>query len=413
MSMITRVRRNVTRGRLRTIGVALAVGVALSAFLILSEINAGVSSNVAAARAAVQDIVTVQQAGSSGFSFSGHVSPSIVPTVRTAPDVVSVQRILLEAPGFTPGNSSGGGRGNFTLFEGIDTTSPISSFGGFGGGSGLSIVSGRTLDAGDENAQVAIIGQQYAATYGKVPGSTIDVNGTGMRVVGVFSTGTSFGDRNVILPFPAAAGTFAQPDPNLLYVTVGAAGDVNGVLSDLRSALGSSYDVSAPSQDSGGAFGDAIDSILSSTQFESLAALGIGAAVMVLVMVLVTAHRTREIGLLKAFGFSNGKILAQLTVEGLVLSLLGLPVGLVATVWLGPTVAQWVAGQAVSSTGAGGRFFGGGGFANRLVGSVSFNITPQVLLLGVAVTFGFGLIGSLYPILRALLLRPAEALRRE
>jgi ABC-type antimicrobial peptide transport system permease subunit len=418
MSVATRVLRNVVRGRARTIGVAFAVGVAISAFLILSQINTGVSANVAAAQAAVQDIVTVQAAGSSEFSLSGHINGSIVPTVRATPHVVSVQRILLETPGFTPGNQSGaggfrggGGAPNFTLYEGIDTTSAITSFGGFAGASTLSVVAGRMLNGSDEGKEVAIVGQQYASDHNVIPGSTISVNGTAIQVVGVFNTGTTFGNRNVILPYPAAQTTFDATGPNLLYLNVDSPDDVSLVVSYLRTTLGSNYDVSAPSEESGGEFASDIASILSSTQFEAEAALGVGAAIMIIVMALVTAQRTREIGVLKAFGFSNGKILTQLVTEGLVLSVLGLPIGLVATVWVGPSVAQMVAGSAAGG-GYGGRGFGGG-FASRLIGSVNFSLTPEVVVVAVAVTFAFGIVGSLYPIVRALRLRPAEALRRE
>jgi ABC-type antimicrobial peptide transport system permease subunit len=410
----------VVRGRARTIGVAFAVGVAISAFLILSQINAGVSANVTAAREAVQDIVTVQPAGSSEFSLASHINSSIVPTVRAAPYVVSVQRILLETPGFTPGNGSGGagsfrgggGGANFTLYEGIDTTSTITSFGGFAGASTLSATSGRMLNASDEDKDVAVVGTGYASEHGVVPGSEISVNGTGVEVVGVFSTGTTFGNRNVILPYPIAQVAFGAAGPNLLYLNVAGPNYVSEVVSYLQGTLGSNYDVSAPSEDGSNTFTSDIDSILSSTQFEAEAALGVGAAIMILVMAIVTSQRTREIGILKAFGFSNGKILAQLVTEGLVLSVLGLPIALVATVWLGPTVAQSIAGSAVAGS-SGGRFFGGGGFASRLIGSVNFSLTPELVAVAVAVTFAFGIIGSLYPIVRALRLRPAEALRRE
>ncbi len=419
MSLLSRAIRNVGRSRARAAGVAIAVGIALSAFLILSTINAGVGDDIAAARAAVQDLITISPAGSSEFGFSSaHLNGSVYPAAERTPDTTSVQRVLLETPGFSGGSGgsppSGGGGGNFsnfTLYEGVDTTGPISSPGAFGGSSSLTITAGVSLNASDENRYVALVGQSFANANDLIPGSHFSVNGTGVTVVGVFSTGTTFGGRNVILPFPIAESAFAVSGPNLIDVEVGNPAELNFVLSDLRSALGSGVDVSAPSQDTGGGFESSIDSVQTSTQFESWAALGVGAAVMVVVMALVTAHRTREIGLLKAFGFGNGRILAQLATEGVLLSLLGLPIGLVATVWLGPSVAQLVAGSS-STTGPGGRHFGGG-FVGRFIGTVNFSITPELLAIGIVVTFAFGLIGSLYPILRALRLKPAEALRNE
>lgn len=411
MSVVSRAVRNVVRARARSVGVAVAVGIALSAFLILSQIDLGVNSDLASARAAVADLIDIEPAGGSGFfDPSAHLPNGLLPTIDKTPEVLSAQRILIESPGFSAGNGSGG-RGNFSLYQGVDTYGPISSFGGFGGGSSVTITLGRTLDAADENASVALVGTTYASDHNVIPGSTISVNGSAERVVGIFSTGSNFGSRNIILPYPAAQSAFAASGPSLISVTVSSSADLDAVLSDLRNALGSNVAVTAPSQSTGGAFGSAVDSILSSTQFESYTALAIGAAVMVVVMALVTAQRTREIGLLKAFGFPNGRILSQLALEGLTLSLIGLPIGLVATVGLGPSVAQLVANSSSAPSGGGGRFFGN--FASRLIGGVSFSITPEILALGIAVTFAFGLIGSLYPILRALRLKPAEAVRRE
>ncbi len=419
MSIATRVWRNVTRGRARTIGVAVALGIALSAFLILSQINTGISASISKAEAALQDVITVQAAGSSGFSFSTHMNGSVASKVDTAPYVTSVQRILIEAPGAnfsgsppTGGGPPSGGGGNFTLYQGIDTdtSAGIGLFGGFGGESTLTITSGRDLDAADENSHSALVGSDYASDHGLIPGSALSVNGTGFTVVGIFSTGTQFGGGGIVLPYPAAQAAFAASGPNLLYVLVGASSDLSSAVQDLRTILGSNYDVSAPSQDAGGGFASSIDSVLASTQFEAEAALAVGAAIMVVVMALVSAQRTKEIGVMKAIGFGNGRVLAQLVTEGLLLSVFGLPIGLLATVWIGPSVAQVVASSAVPS---GGRGFGGNFFASRLLGTVSFSITPGVLLLGIVVTIAFGLVGSLYPIVRALRSRPAEALRHE
>ncbi len=420
MTIATRVWRNVARGRARTLGVAVAVGIALSAFLILSQINTGIGASVASAEAALQDVITVQSAGASTFSFNTHMNGSAASKVATAPYVTSVQRILIEAPGanFSGGMPSGGsppsGSANFTLYQGIDTdtSAGIGLFGGFGGESSFTITAGRDLDAADENSQVALVGSSYASDHSLVPGSPISVNGTTFQVVGLYSTGSMFGGGAIIMPYPAAQAAFAASGPNLLYVLVGAASDLSAAVQDLRTILGSSYDVTAPSEDAGGGFASALGSVLSSTQFEADAALAVGAAIMVVVMALVSAQRTREIGVMKAIGFGNSRVLAQLLSEGILLSAFGLPIGLLATVWIGPSVAQIVASSATPSGGPGG-FRGGGFFTARLLGRVSFAITPEVLVLGIAVAVGFGILGSLYPIMKALRSRPAEALRHE
>ena len=419
MSLISRTLRNIARSKVRTIGLILVVSVCLGAFLILSQIGSDVDANVDAARAAVANVITVQGAGSSGFfGDSTHISGTILSTVRYTPGVDTAQRILLEAPGLNSSGSGGGGpppggggRFNFTLYEGIDTTGPISLFGGFGGGSSLSIVSGRTLNATDEGAHVVLVGESFASDHDVSVGNSISVNGTGMTVVGIFQAGSGggFGDHNVILPFPAAQTAFAASGPNLIYVTVYSSDNVSSVVELLQEELGSDYSVTALGQTIGGGFASSISSILSGTEIEEYAALAVGAAVVVVVMVIVTSQRIREIGLLKAFGFTNASVLAQLLTESVLVSLAGLPLALALTVWAGPTVANEVLGS--SAGGFGGRRFGG--FAGGFFGRIDFSITPEVLLLGIAVTLAFGVVGAAYPILRAVRLKPSEILRHE
>ncbi len=408
MPVVSRAFRSVTRGRARTIGVAMIVGISLALFLILTQINTTVSSRVDDVRNALKDVVTVQKAGS-GFSFTNYMNSSVASSVRDVAGVASVQRILLQIPGASGGGgppSGGGPPKNFTLYEGIDTTSNVTLFGGLVGSTGLTITSGRTLNAADEDTSNVLVGSQFASNHNVGQGSSLDVNGTNVHVVGVFTTGSSFADSSVILPFPIAATAFAVPGPSLLYVLVSSSVSTNSVVSAISAKIGSSYDVTAAGE-VGGGFGNALSSILSSTEFEATAALGVGGAVMVVTMALVTSRRTKEIGLLKAFGFTNGKIVRQLSLEGLILASFGLPIGLLATVWLGPTVAQLFAGQGSGPGGAPGGFVGG------FLGTISFSLTPLDILLGVAVTAGFGLLGAMYPMLRALRLKPAEALRHE
>jgi putative ABC transport system permease protein len=411
MSFLTRLTRNIARAKLRTIGVILIVSVSLAAFLILSQIGVGIDANISQARAAVKDVLTVQPAGGSGFFSPGtHITANIEPTVRGTPGVASVQRILLDSPNFQGGGFSGGGppsggSRNFTLYEGIDTTSTISLFGGFGGGSTLTIAEGRTLNASEEDSSVAVVGQSFATANSVVVGDSIPVNGSYVTVIGIFSTG-GFGGQTVIVPYPIAQTAFAASGPNLLYVTVYAQYNVSEVQGLLQTAVGTNYTVDVPGQNIGGAFANSLQSIISSSQLEEYVALAVGAAVVVLVMVLVTSQRMREIGLLKAFGFTNARILTQLLAESVVVAVAGLPLALALTVWLGPTVAQ-----DVLSSSAGGGFRGG--FALRFLGTINYSLTPEIVLLGLGVTVAFGAIGAAYPIVRALRLRPSEILRHE
>lgn len=120
-----------------------------------------------------------------------------------------------------------------------------------------------------------------------------------------------------------------------------------------------------------------------------LAALvgGIGIANTMLMSVF---ERTREIGLLRAVGWSRARIASLVVLEGLALSLvggaLGVPLG-----WL----------EVVAAT--------------RVVemGWISMSLEPVVALEAVVLAMAIGVVGSLYPGLRAANLEPTEALRYE
>jgi putative ABC transport system permease protein len=122
--------------------------------------------------------------------------------------------------------------------------------------------------------------------------------------------------------------------------------------------------------------------------------MGIGAVFGAMnTMYAIVAARTREIGTLRALGFSRRSILGSFMVESVFLALVGGAIGcLIALPMNGFTTAT---GQTAS--------FSEVAFA--------FQITPGILLLGMAFAFGMGVVGGLLPALRAALLPITTSLR--
>ena len=110
---------------------------------------------------------------------------------------------------------------------------------------------------------------------------------------------------------------------------------------------------------------------------------------MVVVMMLVMSRRTKEIGLLKALGYGNGRILSQILIESLIVALLGLPLALFLHLVAGPAIAQSLLGKIGVLNPLGSNPTGSGDIAksasgnNPLLQHVQFTLAPEVVILGV------------------------------
>jgi putative ABC transport system permease protein len=123
--------------------------------------------------------------------------------------------------------------------------------------------------------------------------------------------------------------------------------------------------------------------------------MGIGALfVAIITMYSAVASRTREIATLRALGFRGGPVVISVLVESMMLALVGGAVG-AAVAYLGfngyeAATMNW---QNMSTV----------GFA--------FRVTPKLLVLGVGWALLLGLLGGLFPAIRAMRLPIVTALR--
>jgi len=135
-------------------------------------------------------------------------------------------------------------------------------------------------------------------------------------------------------------------------------------------------------------------------------------------MLYSVRERTKEIGILKAIGFSNWNVMSQFMFEGILLSLMAGVIGVV----VGVVGAPYLSSVLLPSINP----FGSAGLSRRatlnptplnpgtnLSRLIAGAPDPQTILLMFGVAVLLGALGSLYPAWRASRTSPMEALRHE
>jgi putative ABC transport system permease protein len=143
--------------------------------------------------------------------------------------------------------------------------------------------------------------------------------------------------------------------------------------------------------------------------------------IVLFVMLYTVRERTKEIGTLKAIGFSNWNVMSQFMLEGMLLSLVAGVVGIVIGTVGAPLLSGILLPQ-ISPFGSRStsqfppEAANAGNFGNfGILGASTVTVTPsfQTMLIAVGAAVLLGALGSLYPAWRAARTRPAEAMRYE
>ncbi len=285
------------------------------------------------------------------------------------------------------------------------------------------ITAGSNLQAGETGA--VLLSENNSAYFGAGVGDTVTILGQPFTVVGIYSP-SSVSDTQTLYMNIADAQSITNNTGYITSFTVFAqnSDDVSSVASAI-SALHPELTVSTAqdresnlqTEETGYstalANAQASDNTTNSTAIEEIVVVVLATSLIVLFVMLYTVkERTKEIGTLKAIGFSNSTVMGQFMLEGVLLSMIAGVVGIAIGMVAAPTISQYllpsVAGGASRTAGAvalsGTTRFGGLAVAT---------LTPELVLLGFGVAILLGTIGSLYPAWRAAKIRPAEAMRYE
>jgi putative ABC transport system permease protein len=139
--------------------------------------------------------------------------------------------------------------------------------------------------------------------------------------------------------------------------------------------------------------------------------------VMLFMMLYSVRERTKEIGALKAMGASNSTILGQFVLEGMLLCLISVVIALFIGVFVMPPVTNVLLPTPVTNYPYlswypnGTKYISTDGYMNDVVTPAS--VTFELVLFAVGIALLLGVLGSLYPALKAARTKPAEAMRYE
>ncbi|MEM1507589.1 MAG: FtsX-like permease family protein [Candidatus Bathyarchaeia archaeon] len=171
---------------------------------------------------------------------------------------------------------------------------------------------------------------------------------------------------------------------------------VRSTVSTLREKYEDSLQVIAFS-----AIAEAISSVTGAINFinfsTSLSAFAVAVAGIAATMITSVMERTREIGVMKAIGYTNNQILLLILLESIVMSVIGGSIG----ISLGVIGAHFLSSRGLTIRGIG------------LTLALSPKITSELLTQTMLLTMSIGLIGGILPAYRASKIPPIVALRYE
>jgi len=271
---------------------------------------------------------------------------------------------------------------------------------------------GRNISADDvrASADVVVLGPTVIERLSPdhdLLGKRIKIKGRNFLVIGILPKkgGASFinFDEMALMPYTTAQNyIFGIKHFNRVAVRADNEANVASTVEDIKATLRELHGITDPDKDDFGVETQAdalktVGTILSTlTVFLAMVAaisLVVGGVGIMNIMLVSVTDRTREIGLRKALGATNGNILAQFLLEAVILTGIGGIVGILL--------------------GAGLSFGISLAISNLFGLAWTFTFPAGAAFLGIVISTIVGLIFGLYPAQKAAAKSPIEALRYE
>jgi putative ABC transport system permease protein len=254
------------------------------------------------------------------------------------------------------------------------------------------IVEGETINSQATRkigGKPLLLGKAAAEKLDKKTGDVLRLQGTTFRIAGIYETGDAFEDSGAVIRLSDGQTLFNKPGKvSLFYIKLKEPDLAERVIQRIERRF---PDFSISSAQDLGSLQSQIDIMNGFVWVIGGLAIFIGGIGMMNSQLMAIMERTREIGVLRAIGWSSRQVMLMIFSESALVCLAGGVVG----VGLGVLCI-------ISLSGVLGSF-----------GATVSNITPGLIGQAFLVVMTMGLIGGLYPAWRAARLQPIEALRYE
>lgn len=402
--IIKNIFRNKSRSLLAVFGIAIGVAAVVGLGLVTDNLSASTQKALTAG-AADFSVVSGTNGGGGGLDGGGGPSGSMggqqlineskvseIQQISGVGNATGVLRTNIDLSDNTTNSSSNSnstsesagsqGQGNFrmNMYSVIGIESSDLSM------DDIVISNGTTYSNGNE----VIIGKTAAQSLNKSIGDTLTISNTTFKIVGTYETGNFMDDRGVVMSLSKLQNlTGDTGEVSLILVK---AGDSTSA-TDLADTIEQKYsnELSTSTSLSGmDRMNNGLDVINSGSWAVSLLAVLVGGIVVIVTMMKAVSERTREIGVLRAIGWTKKRIMTMILGESLVLSVIAIAVGLI----VGIGVVEIIS-------------------ATNIMRGIEPAFSAYLLLKGIGVALFLGLVGGIYPAYRASKLAPTEALRYE
>lgn len=237
---------------------------------------------------------------------------------------------------------------------------------------GASQITKGAYFASDQNdALVAIVSSSYATQYDLAVGSTVDVAGDTLSVIGLASTSSSTAD--VFIPL-GTAQTLASltNEVTIIYVSASSSSDISSIAAAVKKEIPKATVTTSASLASEvtGSLQSASNLATNFGKWLSIIALIVAVLIAALLMMAAVSRRVQEFGTLKAIGWRTRRIVGQVMGEGITLGLVGGVVGIVLGV-AGSAIISAIAPSLKATVGSAFATGGGGFGAGSVFGSGS------------------------------------------